>query len=125
MKKEFEDLHNIDLLKQLDAERKKGERDEKLFRRMVGELVRRGVYPERPREGNPNSTLAMVDGWGAYWHVWAWPLHCPMCQADWRDHKTGPPFKREIGIVDPYRDRCVAYRCPDCKTTFNSKVVGK
>ncbi len=45
---------------------------------------------------------------------WREPLECPHCKADLRDHKAGPPFKREIGQYSLERDMTVGYQCPDC-----------
>src|SRR5574340_130842 len=61
--------------------------------------------PAETVEGNPNSVWSMVGGWGARWHEWRPPFECPHCKADLRDHRTGPPFKREVGRYDMARDR--------------------
>lgn len=45
---------------------------------------------------------------------WAEPLLCPHCKNDLRDHKAGPPFKREIAQYSRERDMTVGYQCPDC-----------
>lgn len=105
------------LLAVLSDERSKfTQADDKAMKVMIDELVRRGVYPSQ--EGKTNDVYSMVSGWGAYWHQWTGPMNCPSCNADLRDHKNGPPFKREIGLYDQGRDRTVALRCPDCSVTW-------
>jgi hypothetical protein len=101
------------LLQLVREEREKfTRRDTKLLHILIDELIKRGVYPAQSKTGN--SIYAMVDGWGAYWHIWNSPLNCPSCNADLRDHEHGPPGKREIAIYDRMLDRTVAFRCPDC-----------
>jgi len=91
---DFPRLSDEALLDALDTERRKfTTSDAALMRRMADELI---------------------SGWGARWHVWREPLQCPHCKADLRDHRTGPPFKREIGQYDMDEDRTVAFICPDC-----------
>lgn len=51
--------------------------------------------------------------------------HCPKCGADFDGGEIpegirefyAPPYRwsRKISVVDPMRDRVVAYACPDCK----------
>lgn len=89
--------------------------DEQRLRAMIDTLVEHGVYPPI-RPGNPNDVYAMVQGYGADWHVWKEPLACPHCKADLRDQRTGPPFKREI--VQIVNDRSAGRTCPDCSKTF-------
>lgn len=101
------------LLELVKEERERfSRRDKKLLHAMIDELVRRGVYPAETK--TDNDIYTMVDGWGAYWHIWNSPLNCPNCNTDLRDHNGGPPFKREIAIYDRGLDRTVAFRCPDC-----------
>ena len=126
MTPDFKTLDNEALLEKVADERlpnmkrKQGEPfrepDEQLIHSMVDELIARGVYPKETVEGNPNTVYSMVDGWGAHWHVWRGPFECPHCKADLRDQRTGPPFKREIGMVA--HDRVTHYVCPDCKQTI-------
>lgn len=114
---------NDELLAALDAERLPKrepnqplrERDEALYRGMIDELIRRGIYPKETIEGNHNTVYEMVDGWGARWYLWRGALECPHCKADLRDQRTGPPFKREIGMYDRGLDRTTHFACPDCK----------
>jgi len=90
---------------------------------LVDELIRRKVYPEDTPEGNPNSVFTMVEGWGAYWHVWKGTLECPHCKADLRDHKMGPPGLRQIGVVDRGLDKITHWVCPDCKGTWGREFT--
>lgn len=103
------------LLKELKEEREKFTKanDEKM-EHLVALLVLAGVYPAISNTGF--DALAMVNGWGAYWHQWSEPLQCPECKADLRDHVVGPPFKREIQVI-PNRTQEGRYyiECPDCK----------
>ena len=118
----FDDLSNDALLDALDEEREKFTKsDLARMGTMVGELIRRGVYPAETVEGNPNNVLTMVSGWGARWHEWREPLTCPHCKTDLRDHRTGPPFKREIGHYDRNRDRTTSFSCPDCGNDIRAK----
>jgi hypothetical protein len=112
----FDHLDNEGLLAALDAERRRfTESDKARMKTMIDELIERCVYPKETVQGNPSSVYTMVDGWGARWHEWRGPFECPHCKADLRDHRTGPPFKREIGHVDERLDRCTGFSCPDCK----------
>ncbi len=114
-------IDDDELLEALNEERQKFTRsDEVLIGRMVEELIMRGVYPVKAQEGNPNTIRAMVDGWGAYWHLWREPLECPHCKTDLRDTRVGPPFKREIG-VELGRDCVDHYECPDCRKNIARK----
>lgn len=90
--------------------------DERILHLFVDELIRRNVYPIDTVPGNPNTVYVMVQGWGSDWYLWKEPLECPHCKADLRCHRTGPPFKREIGHVS--EDRMSHYSCPDCKGTW-------
>jgi len=80
---------------------------------LVKEAQRLGIYPPDTVEGNPNTVLQMVEGWGARWIEWEEPLSCPQCGSDWRNHETGPPFKREWHC-SPREGEVVVY-CPDCE----------
>lgn len=103
------------LLDTLDEERRKfTTSDQALMKQMIDELIRRGVYPAETPEHNPNSVYTMVSGWGARWHQWRGPLKCRHCKADLRDHKNGPPFKREVGHYDQDLDYTTKLMCPDC-----------
>ena len=85
---------------------------------LIASLVMMGVYPPDPPtndctvKGFRNSNHNMVMGWGARWHVWTGKLACPACGIDWRDRVAGPPFKREILVVE--HDRVRHVKCPDC-----------
>lgn len=115
------DLDNDALLDALDEERKKfTQADDVRMHAMVNELIRRGVYPNETVEGNPNSVWTMVEGYGARWHVWREPLACQHCGADLRDHRTGPPFKREVGLYDDKLDCTTGFYCPDCKVNLSA-----
>lgn len=117
----IDDLSDDDLLDELDDERQKfTAADSNVMRRMVDELIRRGVYPAETVEGNPNNVFTMVEGYGAYWHVWRPPFECPHCKADLRDHRTGPPFKREVGMYDDVKDCTTGFICPDCKVNLSA-----
>jgi hypothetical protein len=115
----FEQLDNEALLSALTTERSAFTRsDPLLLRLMIEELIRRKVYPTDTVEGNPNSVVTMVEGWGARWHEWRPPFECQHCHCDLRDYRTGPPFKREIAVTDFVRDHTVDYRCPDCDVSL-------
>ena len=101
------------LLAMLDQERSKFTRSNgDLLRRYVDELVARGVYPSHWPGPTPYERMS---GWGADWHRYEEPLHCPLCNADLCDRVNGPPGKREIGRSDLRLDRIVEWHCPDCK----------
>jgi len=112
----FDNLDDAGLLSALDTERKRfTQADDVKMAQMVEELIRRGVYPKETIEGNRNSVMTMVEGWGAYWYLWKGSnLNCPHCKADLRDLKCGPPFMRVIGISCRGVDRVTTWRCPDC-----------
>lgn len=119
----FDDLSNDNLLDALDKERRKfTESDKAVMHALVDELIARKVYPSETVEGNPNDVYSMVSGWGARWHEWNGLLACPHCKADLRDHRTGPPFKREIGRYNMGRDRTEGYYCPDCKENIHATL---
>lgn len=107
-----------DLLVILDRERRKSTQARKMvLLACVDSLIRRRVYPAQTLNGNPTrDPYKMMEGWGAYWHIWKEPLVCPHCQADLRDNVLGPPFKREVGMV--HQDRVSYFYCPDCKHTL-------
>lgn len=75
-------------------------------------LIERRVYPRETPEGNPNSVNTMVDGYGAYWHIWTGMLDCPHCGADQRDHEAGAPFM--LCMSHTVNDRCAHYTCHEC-----------
>lgn len=83
---------------------------------LVHELVHRGVYPQKSKTGM--TALRMVECYGARWHLYDGPQACPHCQADLRDLEHGPPFKRELGLIE--NDRCTKFVCPDC-----GKAIGR
>ena len=117
---DISDMTHEGLLVALNAERRKFTKSDKdLMHKMVDELISRGVYPATTQTGM--TPFQMVDGWGAYWHVWEHDLtdtlDCPHCKADLRDHKNGPPFTRKIGISN--RDSVYAWECPDCKKRWS------
>jgi hypothetical protein len=82
---------------------------------IFAEIKRRGIYP-KPK-GN-TTVERMVEMYGARWHLYREPLACQFCGADLRDHKHGPPYKREISIYCKDRDRTTHYKCPECKNTW-------
>lgn len=86
-----------------------------VVRALTEDLIDRGVYPKETVEANPNSVLRMVEGWGAYWHVYSGVLNCPHCSYDLRDHRLGPPFKLELGHYNTARDCTDYHSCPHCK----------
>lgn len=105
------------ILEQLREEREKYTRSDKTkMQQLIDMLVASGVYPQStPAMEEHNYThLTMVECWGVDWHEWRGELSCPKCGADLRNHESGPPFKREIGIYDQFRDCTVAWQCPDC-----------
>ena len=115
-KADMESIDTESILQALDTERRNFTRsDKQKILEMVSELVRRGVYPQKPSDRYPentHSTETMVDSYGAKWHEWSGPTSCVACGSDLRDLRFGPPFKREVGIVE--NDHCVQFRCPDC-----------
>lgn len=117
----FDNLSDSELLDYLDAERRKfDEADDNLKLQMVKELIKRGVYPAETVPGNPNTVSTMVNGYGAKWHEWRPPFACPHCGADLRDHETGPPYKREIGMYSDELDCTTGFICPDCKVNLRA-----
>lgn len=108
-----------ELLQGLSRERELFSRsNSEVIKILIDELIRRKVYPETTPEWNPNTVHQMVSGWGAYWHVWKGTLECPHCKADLRDHESGPPGVRQIGMVDRGMDKITHWVCPDCKGTW-------
>lgn len=101
-----------DVLAELKAEREKyAKSDTDKMQALCQTLVDMGVYPAV--SGIGYDPLKMVENWGVDWHEFRPPLECRHCGSDLCDRKSGPPFKREIGIIE--NDRCVAFMCPDCK----------
>lgn len=123
------DTDNEVLLRMLDEERSGRDKDGKWhqpdkakMKQMIDALIARGVYPAETVEANPNNVYSMVDGWGARWFEWRGVLACGHCGADLRDHRLGPPFKREMSHYDRGRDRTEWFECPDCKNNIKSAV---
>ena len=85
--------------------------NETALRKLVSELVKRGVYPEKSELGSP--AFRMVIFYGADWHIFREPHECQHCGFDLRDHKNGPPFKLEIGMIE--NDFVRRYVCPSCR----------
>jgi len=109
-------LTDNELLGMLDEERKKFSRsNEELMRHYVDELIARRVYPTHWPGPDPHARMRC---WGAYWHLYREPLNCPHCNADLRDRKSGPPFKREIAHSDRRLDCTTHHSCPDCEKTW-------
>ena len=107
------------ILTELDTERSKAAADKTKMQQLVDRLWELGVYHTTPvMEKHNYSALQMVEGWGVCWHEYQEPLSCPACKADWRNYKTGPPFKREIGLYDSCSDRTMLWKCPDCGEEF-------
>ena len=113
----FEHLTNDTLLDALAHERLTVDPDEENMGRMIDELVARSVYPAKLPEGNPNTLLMMVHGWGARWFEFKGYLNCPHCNTDLRS-PMGPPFKLEIALYDAGRDRTVGWKCRECEETW-------
>lgn len=114
MEETMSHLTNDQLLEALQKERGRFTRaNEKYMKKMIDELIERGVYPKETVPGNPSNVYQMVDGWGVNWHVWQEPFKCPHCEKDLRNYGSGPPFKLEIGQV--HNDRCVGFTCPFCQ----------
>lgn len=107
------DLLEVELvLGELDRERRKfSQRDPARMSALILWLIREGEY--REPIGTPHKDLlTAIEYYGAFWHRFDEPLHCPRCKADLRDHEHGPPFKREIGLSNG--DSIRRWRCPDC-----------
>jgi hypothetical protein len=100
-----------ELLKQLEIERRKFSRSDKM-ERIVSELVCRQVYPDSGLNGS-RKAIEMVENYGVNWHEFSEPHHCIHCKADLRNFTYGTPFKREIYVK--HTDRPNEYKCPDCK----------
>ena len=110
-------MSDSDLLEMLQSERSKFTQSDPIaIKGMIDELIRREVYPKETVEGNPNTVYQMVSGWGAYWHIWKGTLECPLCKTDLRNHESGPPGVRTIGVVE--NDMIACWRCPDCNGTW-------
>lgn len=104
------------LLQALQEERDRfSQSDPEKIRYLVDKLIEREVYPAETVPGNPNTVLKMVEGYGAYWHIWRTPLACPHCEKDLRDLEHGPPFKLELGRYDRDKDRTTDVLCPSCE----------
>jgi len=108
------------LLKHLDNERRKYPANDESIKKLIDQLIEKGIYPSKTK--TDMSVFTMVQSWGAYWYKYDWPFECPYCKANLKDEKNGPPFKREIGMSDLFLDRTVDYVCPDC---YRSLVDGK
>lgn len=106
------------ILDELETERSKFTKADKAkMRQLVDQLVELGVYRTTPAmERHGYTPFTMMEGWGARWFVFRGMLTCPNCGANWRDTENGPPFKRQIGLIE--NDRLVAWRCPDCRMEF-------
>lgn len=106
------------ILDELDAERQKfTQADKEKMHRLVDELVERGVYVMTPAMRKHGYTpFSMMEGYGARWFTFEGILNCPKCGVEWRDLENGPPFKRQIGLVE--NDCLVAWKCPDCHAEF-------
>lgn len=104
-----------EVMAELKAEREKYTTSDKAkMQQLCQTLVDMGVYPAV--SGIGYEPLKMVECWGVDWHEYSGILECRHCGADMRDHKNGPPFKREIGIIE--NDNCNSFMCPDCSKTI-------
>jgi hypothetical protein len=117
------------LLDMIDEERLPGRKDGKYrepdmakMKQMIDTLIERGVYPAETVDANPNNVYSMVSGYGARWFEWNGTLTCGHCGADLRDHRLGPPYKREMGHYNRGTDRTEWFECPDCKNNIHSAV---
>ena len=112
--------HIIDnYLAELKEEREKFTKSDKnKMRLMVEALIIAGVYPAVSLSGN--TAHVMVDGWGAYWHIWTGPFECHVCKTDLRDYKAGPPFKREICMKER-GSRHQHLECPECHAVLEDE----
>ena len=117
----FSALDTEALLDKLDAERlitwKPGEPlrtriNDVLVDALIDELVHRGIYPKETVAGNPNDIYQMARCYGARWSQWKGILTCSHCKMDLRDRRTGPPYKRSIGVTR--NDRLSYVECPRC-----------
>ncbi len=120
LKKRDKNKEIKELLKELSEERRKFTKASKeKMQDLVDQLIELGVYPETSKSGY--SALQMVEGYDVNWYTWSKPYFCRHCDADLRDHVSGPPFKREIGQYDMGADCTVGFKCPDC----NKLLCGK
>ena len=112
------------LLDNLKEEREKFTQSDKTkMQKLIDELVQEGVYPSEPTPAMKQynySILTMVESWGEDWYAYGEPFECPHCGANLKDEKSGPPFKREIGISDFFLDCRVDSICPDCYRSLDS-----
>ena len=94
--------------------------DDSKLPNLIQQAIDRGVYPKETL--TKLTHLEMVKGWGANWFQWTGVLECPDCKSDLRDHKKGPPFKREFAVI--VSDRVSEYQCPDCGHGFH-RIEGR
>lgn len=107
-------MTNQELLQAIESERENYASCDKELSRLVMFAQQVGIYPQETMAANPNDVLAMVKGWGAFWHQWGGQIHCAFCEADLRNHDLGPPFKREVGITNHLSDKTEYHQCPAC-----------
>ena len=84
-------------------------------------LVKLDYYPEStPYMKKHNKTLAdMVFEFGINWIEYSMPKICPNCCEDLRS-EDGPPFKKEIAIIDYEMNMIVDEVCPSCKHSIKT-----
>ena len=82
---------------------------------LIEVLVDTGYWPATNKTGQ-YTAKKMWEGYGERWNEYDGPLSCPHCNTDLRNMESGPPFKREIGIIA--NDRVKNWRCPDCGKDF-------
>lgn len=111
------------LLMALGLERNKFTSSNKVsMQNIIDVLVAIEAYPKTTptMEKMKYTHLTMVEGWGENCFEWKGTLECPHCKADLRNHESGPPFKREMGMeVKGFYDGVAYFKCPDCGGNFS------
>ena len=84
-------------------------------------LVKLDYYPESTTymKKNNKSLYDMIAEFGINWCEYSNPKTCPNCCEDLRS-EDGPPFKKEIAIIDYEMDMIVDEVCPSCKHSIKT-----
>ena len=64
-------------------------------------------------EQNNKTVLDMIEEYGVYWPTYEEPIMCPHCCENLMS-KDGPPFKKEIPVVNYELGIIEDLVCPDC-----------
>lgn len=90
-------------------------KDTSRMRELCDFLVEAGHYPKESVRGVP--AFDMMNNYGVCWNEYDEPHSCRHCGADLCDRVNGPPFKREIGMINRGEDGPHRYACPQCDGT--------